>query len=52
MSSNGIRDRIVSTYKAEIASHKNNERDFVSLRAQCEDLQRRKEALEISITAF
>ena len=36
--SNGIRDRIVATYRAEIDSHKHNERDFVSLRAQIEDL--------------
>jgi len=31
--SHGIRDRIISTYKAEIESHKMNQRDFESLRA-------------------
>jgi len=50
--SNGIRDRICATYRAEIESHKLNERDFQSLRSQIEDLQRRKEALEFSVTAF
>ena len=31
--SHGIRDRIISTYKAEIESNKMNQRDFESLRA-------------------
>jgi exonuclease VII small subunit len=50
--SHGIRDRIMATYRAEIESHKHNERDFTSLRAQIEDLQRRKNALEQSIVSF
>jgi len=29
--SSGIRDRIINTYRAEIESHKHNERDFVTL---------------------
>lgn len=48
----GIRDRIVQTYKNEIESHKMNDRDFTSLRAQIEDLKRRKEALEVSVTTL
>ena len=31
--SHGIRDRIIATYRAEIESHKMNERDFTSLKA-------------------
>lgn len=37
-----IRDRIISTYRQEIESNKLNERDFVGLKAQIEDLKRRK----------
>ena len=29
----GIRDRIISSYRTEIESHKLNERDFVGLKA-------------------
>jgi chromosome segregation ATPase len=43
-----VRDRILVTYRAEIESHKMNDRDFCSLRAHIEDLRRRKEALDIS----
>ena len=46
----GIRDRIIATYRAEIESHKLNERDFTSLRAQIEDLRRRKEQYDINVT--
>jgi hypothetical protein len=48
----GIRDRIIGGYRAEIESHKFLERDFTSLRAHIEDLKRRKEALEISVTTL
>lgn len=48
----GIRDRIISSYRQEIESHKINERDFVGLKAQIEDLRRRKEAYDISFTNF
>lgn len=48
----GIRDRIISSYRQEIESNKLNERDFVGLKAQIEDLKRRKEAYDISFTAF
>jgi hypothetical protein len=41
--SSGIRDRIISTYRAEIESHKFLERDFCNLKAHIEDLKRRKE---------
>ena len=37
-----IRDRIISTYRQEIESNKLNEIDFVGLKAQIEDLKRRK----------
>lgn len=50
--SQGIRDRIIQSYRSEIESHKLNERDFVGLQAQVEDLKRRKEALDISLTSF
>lgn len=39
----GIRDRIIASYRQEIESHKLNERDFVGLKAQIEDLKRRKQ---------
>jgi|DEB0MinimDraft_12_1074336.scaffolds.fasta_scaffold34217_3 hypothetical protein len=42
----------MATYRAEIESHKLNERDFTSLRAQIEDLKRRKDAHEASIVSF
>ena len=48
----GIRDRIITGYRAEIESNKFLERDFTSLRAHIEDLKRRKEALEISVTTL
>ena len=48
----GIRDRILNSYRAEIESHKFLERDFTSLKAHIEDLKRRKEALEISVTTL
>ena len=38
----GIRDRIISSYRQEIESNKLNERDFMGLKAQIEDLKRRK----------
>ena len=47
-----IRDRIISTYRQEIESNKLNERDFVGLKAQIEDLKRRKQAYDISFTSF
>lgn len=47
--SHAVRDRILVTYRAEIESHKLNDRDFCSLRAHIEDLRRRKEALDISV---
>ena len=50
--SQGIRDKIIATYRAEIESHKFNERDYVSLKAQIEDLKRRKEALDQSFVHF
>lgn len=48
--SHGIRDKIVSSYRAEIESHKLNDRDFMALRAQIEDLRRRKECLDQSVS--
>lgn len=48
--SQNIRERIIATYRAEIESHKLSERNFATLRAQIEDLQRRKEAYEQSVT--
>jgi len=42
----------MATYRAEIESHKHCERDFTSLRAQIEDLRRRKDALETSVVSF
>lgn len=50
--SSALRDRIVATYRAEIESHKLNDRDFNVLRQQIAELQRRKEAFEISVTAL
>lgn len=48
--SQNIRERIIATYRAEIESHKLSERNFATLRAQIEDLQRRREAYEQSVT--
>lgn len=50
--SQALRERIMATYRAEIESHKLNDRDFNSLRQQIAELQRRKEALEVSVTAL
>ena len=50
--SQGIRERIISTYRAEIESHKYLSGDFSGLRAIVEDLRRRKEAMDISINAL
>jgi len=50
--SQGNRDRIIASYKMEIESHKVNERDFTMLKAHIEELRRRKEALEVSVTHF
>jgi len=50
--SQGIRDRIIASYRMEIESHKVNERDFSMIKAHIEDLRRRKEALELSVTSF
>lgn len=47
--SQGIRERIIQTYRAEIESHKYLENDYSGLRAIVEDLRRRKEAMDISI---
>ena len=47
-----IRDRIISSYRQEIESQKLNERDFVGLKAQIEDLKRRKEAYDQSFVSF
>jgi hypothetical protein len=48
--SQNIRERIIATYRAEIESHKLSERNFATLKAQIEDLQRRREAYEQSVT--
>ena len=50
--SQGVRDRIIATYRAEIQSHKLNDRDFCSLKAHIEDLRRRREALDASVAAL
>jgi uncharacterized protein (DUF3084 family) len=50
--SQGIRERIISTYRAEIESHKYLENDYSGLRSIVEDLKRRKEAMDISINAL
>ena len=50
--SQGIRERIISTYRAEIESHKYLAGDFSGLRAIVKDLRRRKEAMDISINAL
>ena len=50
--SQGIRERIIATYRAEIESHKYLNSDFSSLRSIVEDLKRRKEAMDISINAI
>jgi hypothetical protein len=42
----------MATYRMEIESHKLNERDFTSLRAQVDELKRRKDAFEISLTSY
>jgi hypothetical protein len=44
--SQNIRERIISTYRAEIESHKLSERNFATLRAQIEDIARRRDAYE------
>ena len=46
--SQSIRERIISTYRAEIESHKYLENDYSGLRSIVEDLKRRKEAMDIS----
>lgn len=48
----GIRERIIATYRAEIESHELNDRNFATVRAQIEDLKRRKEAFEMSVAAL
>lgn len=50
--SQNIRERIIATYRAEIESHKLSERNFATLRAQIEDLHRRREAYEQSVTVL
>jgi len=50
--SQGVRDRIIATYRAEIESHKLNDRDFCSLKAHIEDLRRRREAMDASVAAL
>jgi hypothetical protein len=50
--SNGIRDRIIATYRAEIESHKFLERDFCNLKAHIEDLKRRKDQVDMSVTTL
>ena len=50
--SNGIRDRIIATYRAEIESHKYLERDYCNLKAHIEDLKRRKEQVDVSVTTL
>jgi folate-dependent phosphoribosylglycinamide formyltransferase PurN len=50
--SQSIRERIISTYRAEIESHRYLEGDFSGLRALVDDLKRRKEAMDISINAL
>lgn len=50
--SQGVRDRIIATYRAEIESHKLNDRDFCSLKAHIEDLKRRREAMDASVAAL
>lgn len=42
----------MATYRTEIESHKLNERDFTSLRAQVDELKRRKDAFETSMTSY
>jgi len=50
--SQGVRDRIIATYRAEIESHKLNDRDFCALKAHIEDLKRRREAMDSSVAAL
>jgi hypothetical protein len=50
--SQALRERIMATYRAEIESHKLNERDFNNLKQQIAELRRRKEALDVSVTAL
>ena len=47
-----MRDRIIATYRAEIESHKLNDRDFCSLKAHIDDLKRRREAMDSSVAAL
>ena len=46
--SQGIRERIIDTYRNEIEAHKLNDRNFATLRAQIDDIERRKAAYEAS----
>jgi hypothetical protein len=50
--SQGIRERIISTYRAEIESHRYLEGDYAGLRALVDDLRRRKDAVDRSIDAI
>lgn len=50
--SQGVRDRVIATYRAEIESHKLNDRDFCSLKAHIDDLKRRREAMDSSVAAL
>ena len=50
--SQGIREKIISTYRAEIESHRYLDGDYTELRSIVEDLRRRKEAMDISISAL
>jgi hypothetical protein len=50
--SQGIRERIIQTYRAEIESHKYLEGDYSELLAIVDDLRQRKEAMDISIRAL
>ncbi len=43
---------MIATYRAEIESQKLNDRDFISLKAQIDDLRRRKEAQDASVAAL
>lgn len=48
----GIRERIIATYRAEIESHELNDRNFATVKAQIADLERRREAFQMSVTAL
>jgi hypothetical protein len=50
--SQGIRERIIQTYRAEVESHKYLESDYSELMAIVDDLRHRKEAMDISIRAL